>query len=160
MKLIKKLGCFVLIDILIGCNAFIIIYSHWYNTPCLTENFKMLKKWENGIYIKHAFILILWSNDWSIDEVRTLGALNPGSNSKGHSVYLVYDAMWKGIVSHQRTIALRARQFSGLGLNIDGAGWYRLMYIHRASRSPRSNQRERYLSLVLRQEKRESPLTS
>lgn len=51
-----------------------------------------------------------------------------------------------------------ARQFSGLGLNIDGTVWYRLMYIHRASRSPQSNQRERYLSLVLRQEKRKPPL--
>lgn len=50
-----------------------------------------------------------------------------------------------------------ARQFSGLGLNIDGTVWYRLMYIHRASRSPQSNQRERYLSLVLRQEKRKPP---
>lgn len=39
----------------------------------------------------------------------------------------------KGIASHQRTedLDLRARQFSGLGLNIDGVGWYRLMYIHR-----------------------------
>lgn len=81
---------------------------------------------------------------WSLDSRRA----KTGSNSKGQLCTLcVTRGTRKVPVSHQCTVDLRARQFSGLGLNIDGAGWYRLMYIHRPSRSPQSNRRERYLSL-------------
>lgn len=66
---------------------------------------------------------------------RTLGMLYEvglrDRNSKGQSC--TGDDI-DGRMSHQRTIDpdfMLARQFSGLGLNIDGTDWYRLMYIHR-----------------------------
>lgn len=64
----------------------------------------------------------------------TLGMLYKGSRDRRRDsrIYWVWHRR-KDIASHQCTIGylMLARQSSELGLNIDGAGWYRLMYIHR-----------------------------